>query len=457
MPPIFSQLLYYVEIIAVGLAILGVLVFIHELGHFLVAKACRIRVLAFSIGFGKALWQKKVGDTEYKISAIPFGGYVHMAGEHPEERVEGQAPAADEFNSKPVWQRALVAVAGPGANFIFAMVLLWIMFMAGVKHELFLDHPTIGSVADSSLAQKAGIQPGDSVVAMNGKPVTSWDDIQKHFAQQDPVYAMTMVREGRQFQAELRFPKSKRNDITQDHLGGVLPPLPPVVGAISSGSAAEKCGLQVNDSILSVNDTRIHSWYQFSTLIARYDSTKGLLNLQIERNGAVSAISCAPAYDSTAKRYMLGLMGAKPPSRMIQYGPVAAIGPTLKKCGEFTVMIFDVLGKLVSKQVSPQQLAGPIGIVQMSGFIAFAGFSELLNFIALISVNLAVLNIFPLIITDGGLLLFLLIEAVRGRPLALKHQMILNRIAMMFFIGLFLYVTFNDIGRFSQLNKLFGR
>jgi len=189
--------------IAIGIVILGILVLIHELGHFIAAKACKIRVLAFSIGFGKVLLHKQIGTTDYRISAIPFGGYVKMAGEHPEDGQADHVPGPDEFPSKPVWQRAIVAVAGPLANFVSAVLMLWFMFMSGVEQPTYYDRAVVGGVADSSAAMEAGLQANDSILTMNGKPIANWNDIEDRFSMLDKQYEITLLRGGEKKQVTL--------------------------------------------------------------------------------------------------------------------------------------------------------------------------------------------------------------------------------------------------------------
>jgi regulator of sigma E protease len=450
-----DKLFYFGQILVIGVLVLGVLVLVHELGHFLVAKACGIRVLTFSIGFGKALLQKRIGDTDYKICAIPFGGYVHMAGEHPEDEHATSAP--DEFPNKPIWQRALVAVAGPAANLCFAVLLLWVMFLTGVGREVYLERPVIGAVTDSSVAASAGLQAGDSIVSMNSIRVQSWEAIQKQFIRQEGIYTIAFVRNGQTQQVTITIPRLHKNDFSENRTAGLLPAMPARVGKVGDGTAAQQSGIQPDDQVIAVNGVPIYSWFQFSAIIAAWDTTAGPATIGMRRADTIVTITALPVWSPKEKRCLLGLMAATAPTHTIKYGPIAAIRPTFEKTAEYTFMIFDVLAKLVSKKVSPDQLSGPIGIVQMSGFVAFSGLTEILDFMALIGINLAVINLFPLIITDGGLLLFLLLEAIRRKPLALKYQLMLNRVAISFFILLFLYVTFNDIGRFPLMFKLFGR
>jgi RIP metalloprotease RseP len=459
--------------IIIGLVILGILVVIHEMGHFLMAKACHIRVLAFSIGFGKPLFKKTIGETEYRLSSIPFGGYVHMAGEHPEDTNavlsgsdNGNVPMENDrtdvaitfqpgdFNSKPTWQRALVALAGPVANFFFALVFLVVMFLVGVDKPVFLKRPIIGAVSDSSVAKQAGFCPGDSIISINNHPIDSWEDVQTVLGSQSAVYKIILSRTSMKDSINLIMPRIHGRDFPKQPAGGLLPPYPAVVGSINANSPAQKAGLHVNDVIVSINDRRIYSWPQLSAIIIHYDSLSGPFRFVVRRSDSLVNATIAPEYKRDAKRYLIGIAPQTPPTTRVRYPLKEALTRTFRKSWEYTTMIFDVIGKLVSKQVSAQQLAGPVGIVQMSGLVAMGGLSPILDFMALIGINLAVLNILPLVITDGGLLLFLLIETVRRKPLSIKHQMLINRIAITFFIFLFLFVTYNDIKRIPELLKL---
>jgi regulator of sigma E protease len=437
--------------IIIGFVILGILVVIHELGHFLMAKAWHIRVLAFSIGFGKPLLKKTFGETEYRICSIPFGGYVNMAGEHPDEDT---VIVPGDFNSKPTWQRALVAIAGPLANFFFAMVFLLVMFLVGVDKPVFLKRPVVGAVADSSAAKLAGFQPGDSIVAINNHQIHSWEDVQTTLGSQSAKYKVLVNRASREESIDMVMPKIYGRGLPRHPLGGLLPAYPAIVGTVTAGSPAQRAGLRLGDRIVSISEQKIHSWSQLSTIIMRYDSLSGPLRFAVNRSDSLVSAVIAPEYKSDAKRYLIGIAPQTPPTTRVRYPLGLALCKTIDKSWEYTTMIFDVIGKLISKQVPAQQLAGPVGIVQMSGLVAMGGLSPILDFMALIGINLAVLNVMPLVITDGGLLLFLLIETIRRKPLSIKLQMMINRIAIAFFIFLFLFVTYNDIKRIPELLKL---
>lgn len=439
--------------ILLGVLVLGVLVFIHELGHFLAAKSCKIKVLAFSLGFGTPIFKKTVGDTEYRISSIPFGGYVKMAGENPEEQTEGQS-SPDDFPSKPIWQRAFVAVAGPAANFLSAMAMLWGMYLWGVDKPLYLENTLVGAVADSSMAQQAGMLPGDSIISINGKGVSSWDDIQSIFAQQEVNYSITYSRDGKTGDAVLVNKNNYKGGLPKEPTMGLFPPLPAVIASVLDSSAAAQAGFLAGDTVRMIDSQKVYSWFHLTTIIenARSDTP---LNILVSRGGKLLSLSVTPRYSETEKRKLLGIQVAEGDTRIVRYPMGEAISNALDKTWEYTIMIFDVIGKLASRRVPASQLSGPVGIIPASGFMVMQGLSHLLNFMALIGINLAVLNLMPLVITDGGLILFLIIEAIRRKPLSVKLQSVVNRIAIAFFLLLFLFVTFNDVMRLPDIFRMF--
>ncbi len=441
----------HIVIIIIGLATLGILVAVHELGHFLIAKACRIRVLSFSIGFGKPIVKKTMNETEYRIGSIPFGGYVAMAGEHPQD---DSPPNPGDFTSKPVWQRALVASAGPAANFVFAMVCLWIMFIIGFDKPLYEDRPVIGAVGDTSAAKTAGLRSGDSIISINDSLISTWDDVQAELSSRSKSFHMVFIRDGRKDSVDFIMPKIQGRGIPRHPAAGLYASLPPIIGSTQDGSPAQKAGLKAHDEIVSINGDTIHSWYEHSQRTTGYKPLSGPMVYTIRRSDSLLSFPIVPELKKVKKDlsiYVIGTYIQEPPARKIRYSFFHAVPVAMKKSWDNTMMIFDVLEKLITRQVSLAQLAGPVGIVQMTGVVAMAGFSKIMDFMALIGINLAVLNLFPLVITDGGVLLFLLIEFVRRKPLAIKYQLIVNRIAIVFFISLFVYVTFNDIARIPEL------
>jgi regulator of sigma E protease len=440
--------------VVIGLVILGILVLVHELGHFSAAKAFAIRVLAFSIGFGKPLVKKTIGETEYRISAIPFGGYVHMSGENPEEKPDVEP---GDFTSKPIWQRAVVAIAGPAANYLFAMLCLYTVFIMGVETPVYLTRPVVGGVDNGSRAREAGFLPGDSIVSIGGKAVLSWEDIERQLALRLQHYDIVVARGDSITTLSLGFAKVNTRRLSRDGSGGLQPSMPAVIGRVNAGSPGETAGLRDKDTVLSINGAAVHSWYELSSIITKFDSTSGPLAFSVRRSGGLVPIKVTPKFNAGEKRFIVGILAAQPAMRQVRYGPFVSVEKMFSKSWDYTIMIFDVLAKLVSKEVSPKQLAGPVGIVQMSGVVALSGLAPILEFMALIGINLAVLNLMPLIITDGGMLLFLCIEAVRRKPLPVKYQALINRIAISFFILLAVYVTFNDVVRIPDMIRMFGK
>ena len=454
--------LFFALSILIGVLVLSILVFVHELGHFIAAKACKFKVLAFAIGFGRPLFKYKRGDTEYRINSIPFGGYVAMEGSAPEEeeggadgdKKGGESVAAKPKEdivgagdtSKPIWQRAVVALAGPVANFIFALVTLWVAFVYGVDRPAFMDSTKIGVVINKSAGHEAGFLAGDSILSINGEKVNTWEQVQTMMAQQLGDYNITVARDGEILEKNLHIEKSGAR-MPKDPTGGLIPArFPPVIGRVMPDGSAQNV-LEAGDSIISINGVNVFSFDQFAFIMMDYDPQSGPVQIAIVRGGEPIDLELTPKFDSTRNRYLLGIEPAPEPTKFVSYGPIAALGPTMTKSWEYTTMIFDVLGKLFSGKVSANQLAGPLNIIPISGLMAFQGFSSILNFMALIGINLAVLNLMPLVITDGGLLMFLGIEAVRRKPLSVKVQLLINKIFIMLFLALFLFVSYNDILR----------
>ncbi len=436
---------------AIGLVVLGILVLVHELGHFVAAKRCGIRVLAFSIGFGKPLIKKTFGGTEYRICAVPFGGYVAMSGEHPEEK---STVEQGDFTAQPKWQRAIVAVSGPAANFIFAMACLYIVFVAGVDEPLYLKRPIIGAVSDSSSAMQAGFLAGDSVIAINGKPVRTWEDIELQLTSQQRNYRITFVRDNTVLTKTLALSPWNGKGLPPEPTGGLFPVYSPIVGSVGAGTPAAAAGFRAGDTVVGISGKKIYSWEQLTQFVIRFDSLAGPLRFMVKRGDNITSLMAVPAFNKSAGRFQIGITRGNSASVVVRYGPLAAFGKMLDATWENTTMVFNIIGKLTTKQVSAKELSGPIGIVQWIGIVALSGPVDILKFMAMIGINLAILNLLPLVITDGGLLLFLLLEALRGKPLSVRAQSMVNRVAIAFFIMLFMYVTYNDLGRLPDLLRI---
>ena len=458
-----SSILENILMIVLGLIALSFLVTIHELGHFLVAKWNNVKVNTFSIGFGKKLFRYRKGETEYCISAIPFGGYVAMAGENPDSIEDGKKPSDRDFVGKSVGARAAIAFAGPFVNIVFAFILLIVLYMVGVQEPSTKDL-IVGFVANDSPALQAGIQPGDTITAMNGKPTQGWDDFREQIGVSlgadvqlevhrgsDPVI-LSVVPE------ELVIPpqdssadsiKMGIGDIGIYPRNRVIVRLPPV-----AGSAAEKAGIIQGDTIFEINGEHISRYEEVVRII---DGSKGAsVNVTVIRGGDTLTKPLTPAYNEEYKRYMVGIqMGYVMfrETKLVRRGPVEAFIKTCSTSWKMTTSIFRYFKRMFQGHVKVDAFSGPVSIVAVMGNVWMSGFQDFLMLLALISINLGVMNLLPLAITDGGLLMFLGIEKLRGKPLSLKTQSIIQNVAAAFFISFFVFITILDFGKLSLFLK----
>ena len=459
MSSILNNLLMFV----LGLLALSFLVTIHELGHFIVAKWNKVKVNTFSVGFGKKLFRFKKGETEYCISAIPFGGYVAMAGENLEKLKEGETPGEHDFLGKSVGARAAIAFAGPFVNIAFAFVLLVFLYMVGVQEP---DNKSliIGFVAKNSSAEMAGIQPGDTITAINGKETQGWDDFREQIGVSLGADVMLEVHRGGEPLAikvvpqELVIPAA---DSTSDPIKmgigdiGVYPRnrvivrLPP-----KEGSAAEKAGILRGDTIFEINGEHISRYEDVVRLI---DGSKGAeVNVTLMRGGEKVSVKMTPVYNEEFKRYIVGIqMGYVmfSETHLVRRGPIEAFEKTCATSWKMTTSIFRYFKRLFQGQVKVDAFSGPVSIVAVMGNVWMSGFQDFFMLLALISINLGVMNLLPLAITDGGLLMFLAIEKVRGKPLSLKTQTVIQNVAAAFFISFFVFITILDFGKISLFLK----
>jgi regulator of sigma E protease len=436
----YWSLLYQIP---VGLLGLSFMVFVHEFGHFWAAKKMGVRVHTFSIGFGKKLIRWKRGETEYCLSAIPFGGYVAMAGENPDE---GGYGATDEFQQKSVPARIFIAAAGPAANLIFAFAILFGLYMAGV------DEPkpglTVGHVEESSAGAKAGVRAGDEILAYADQPMRDWEQFTREAALSgEGPYPLRIRRDGRDTVLTLAPEMNPKFGIA---LTGIVGELEVRVHKVMPGRSADKAGLRAGDRILRVDGTPV------PTPVALIDMINGsegrALTFTLARDGAQGdkrlEVPVTPAYDAELKRWLIGIQpAAVMPTMRVTRGPVESARAAAATTYSHATMVFRTFGRIASGDVHVKALSGPIGIVQMISGSLREGFRTFLEFTAMLNTNLGVLNLLPLAITDGGLILLLLIEAVRRKPVSARVQGAINRAGMAFFLALFLFITFQDILR----------
>ncbi|SCB79826.1 sigma E protease regulator RseP [Kosakonia oryziphila] len=434
---------------------LGVLITVHEFGHFWVARRCGVRVERFSIGFGKALCRRtdKHG-TEFVIALIPLGGYVKML----DERVEPVAPEMRHyaFNNKTVGQRAAVIAAGPIANFIFAIFAYWLVFIIGVPGV----RPVVGEITPNSIAANAQIAPGMELKSIDGIETPDWDAVRLQLVSKigDSQMTVSVAPFGSNNRQEkvvdLRhwaFQPDKDDPIAALGIQPRAAQLEPVLAEVQVGSAASKAGLQAGDRIVKVDGQQLTQWMTFVTLVRDNPGTP--LALEVERQGVPLSLTLIP--DTKPGSKAEGFAGVVPKviplpdeyKTVRQYGPFSAIVEATDKTWQLMKLTVSMLGKLITGDVKLNNLSGPISIAQGAGMSAEFGLIYYLMFLALISVNLGIINLFPLPVLDGGHLLFLAIEKLKGGPVSERVQDFSYRIGSILLVLLMGLALFNDFSR----------
>ena len=435
---------------------LGLLVAVHEFGHFWVARRCGVKVERFSIGFGKAIWRRLGKDgTEYVLALIPLGGYVKMLDGRVDELKPGEE--AQAFNHKSVWARMAIVAAGPMANFVFALFAFWLMFMIGVPSV----KPVVGEVRPASIVAEAGILPGMEIVGVGGEETGDWesvtyalishlgdDSVQLKLKAANTSYAVdkTLQLAGWKFDPDKESPIGSLGIVP---LGGKVLP---VVEAVVPSSASEKAGLQRGDRIKGVDGEAITEWAQFVERVQQ--SPAQPLQVTVERGGSEMTLTLTPD-GKKVKGQLVGFVGLSPQlvplpdeyRTLLQYGPLQALWHGVQKTWSLITLTFDMIGKLIGGIVSLDNLSGPISIAKGAGSSADYGLVYFLGFLALISVNLGIINLFPLPVLDGGHLVYFLIEAITGKPVSEKIQEVGFRIGAAILMLLMGIALFNDFAR----------
>jgi len=416
------------------LIVIGILVFVHEFGHFIIAKRAGVRVEKFSLGFGPKLVGFKKGDTEYLISALPLGGYVKMAGENPDEEPTGDA---GEFQSKTVWQRIKIGIAGPLTNILLAFLVMPLVFMIGTYSE---GPAKVGYVEKNSPGERAGFMAGDVIEKVNGRSITDWSKALALIAvNPDTDVTVIVDRHGEKKNMVLRPATATEFKIGTS---GLVPDMPAEIGRLKPEFPAEQGGLKLNDKIIAVNGRIIYHWNQFSTLIRESKGEK--LTLLLEREGKRIEKSVTPIMDNG--RYVIGV---EPIIKqvLVRYGFLESVQLGFSKTIDLMDLTFITLKQLFSLNISIKNIGGPVMIAQMSGQAAAAGLSSFLLFLAFVSISLGILNLLPIPVLDGGLVLFLIIEAIRKKPLSRKTMEVSQSIGAALLITLIVVVSYNDIMR----------
>lgn len=427
-----------------------VLVFVHEYGHFWAARRCGVQVLRFSIGFGKVLWRKtdKQG-TEFAFSLIPLGGYVQMYNGEPDSRFSPE----QAVNNKSVLQRAFIIIAGPMANFLFAILAYWYVYLVGIP----TIKPVVGEVIPQSIAQKAGIQPEFQFKKVEGRIVQNWEDATLALIGKVGSSQVEVVGSNIDDDIERRYWLDLSDweiDATQNNPLTVLGIRPkgsivePIIKDVVENSVAANVGIQAGDKILKINQ-KDFDWL----LLINQVQTGDTLSLMIERDGKISDFSLTPKKSEDNKRYVIGIIPTYKPladkyRTELKYDMLTALEKAVYKLVSLVKTILQFIGNLFTGDLSLKNMGGPISMAKGAGATVEIGWVYYVSFMALISVNLGVMNLFPILPLDGGQLLLLGAEGIRGKPLSEKIQGYFQRLGIAFVISLMFFAFINDLIHF---------
>jgi regulator of sigma E protease len=429
--------------------VLGVLVFVHELGHFLAAKRVGIRVLKFQLGFNPTVFSYRRGDTEYGIGALPLGGFVKMAGESPEDERTGND---DEFMSKSKWQRFQVLIMGPVMNLLLAFVLLAVVLYGGAEVPVFEDQaPVVGQVTDGSAAERADIRAGDRIVSVNDHAVATWEDffinVGTHPDHEIPI---ALVRDGQTLTVRVT-PTTSKSGQSRMEFGeiGVLPDVHPHLAGVVANEPGARDGLKAGDVILAADGKRMTFHSDFRAVIAKSPDTP--IALSILRDGAPQTLTVTPR-----KNGEKGYLGLTPvdETKTLKPSVLQALGMSAQKNVQYAGLIFQTLWGLVTRETSPKQLMGPLAIAQLSGESAQLGLMAVLGLMASISLNLGLLNLMPIPILDGGHIFIMAVEGIARRDFSLRVKEKMLMAGFVVLMMLMVTVLYNDLTRITWIERL---
>ena len=444
-------------IIFAAIVLLGPLIAIHEFGHFWVARRMGVKVLVYSIGFGPTLlkWHGKDGVC-YQLAAIPLGGYVRMADEREGELDPEDIPFA--FNRQSAWRRMAIVAAGPAINLLFAVFLFWVLFLPSSEQL----NTRVGEVQADSAAAQSGLQVGDRITAIDGKPTATWETLNYALVERMGETGNIQVqaeREGQTQQFNLAIERYMRDgkETPLEQLGFLpyRPNIAPVIGEVTADNPAALQGLQAGDRIVQVNETVTNQWTDVTRIVRANPEQK--LTFSVLRDDKPLQIQVTPKANKDAMGTEHGFIGAaakienyKIPTEYIQtvkYSPWSAFGMAVTKTWQLSVMTVKAIGKMVSGLIGLDNLSGPITIAKVAGQSAEMGWQSFFSFMALMSVSLGVLNLLPIPVLDGGHLVYYFIEAIRGKPVSEQIQLFGLRIGMLLLGTLMVLALFNDFAR----------
>jgi regulator of sigma E protease len=433
---------FLISVVSV-VAVLGFMILIHEFGHYAVAKWLGVRVEQFAIGFGKRLVGFRKGETDYRINAIPLGGYVKMSGENP---MDQRTDDPGEFMNHSRWHRFLIAIAGPAMNILLAVVLLTVVYMVHYEYPIYLDKAAVvQGVRKDSPAEQAGIQAGDRIIKIDGIENPTWEQVQpKVWLSPNQPLEITIQR-GTQVLPKSVVPKA----VTSSEVGsaGWFPEEPVVVGRLDPSLPAAKAGMKEDDRIVSLNGKPVPS---IESMIETLQQTKNQpVNLQVERGGQTLDFHLTPVLSQTEdpkeQRYRLGFVN-KGVTKVSQLPFAQALSLSLEQNKKYSFMILELAKKMVQRKISMRAISGPIGIAQDAGYAAQQkGWTPLMELTAGISLNLGIFNLLPIPILDGGVILFLLIEGLMRRDISMTIKERVYQAAFVFLVLFAVMVIYNDL------------
>jgi regulator of sigma E protease len=436
--------------------VLGVLILVHELGHFLMARLAGVGVERFSIGFGPVLWRFRGKDTEYCLSAIPMGGYVKMMGDDENPLEGGKTAAVDPakaFNGKPLFARFLIVFAGPAMNFVLAVAIAALMFVLVGRP---VAPAVVGRVAESGPAAQAGLKTGERIVAVDGKPVQYWEDVARVVqAAGGRTLPVTVQGPAGERTVSLTPAAAKRKDLFGDEQSvweiGATPYMPASIGDTVAGDPADKAGLRAGDVVTALEGQPVLSWDELAERI--HQRADQPTRLEVKRGTEIISITVTPKKGKIAgpdgKEVEVGLVGIRPGGAvtMVRSNPLSALGEGLAWAGDVTGKTALGLYKIVVGQLDRSNIGGPIQIAKTAGEQARQGIVSLALFTAVISINLFLLNLLPVPMLDGGHLLFFAFEAVLGRPLSVRKREVAQQVGFALLMLLMVFAFYNDFKR----------
>jgi regulator of sigma E protease len=433
---------FLISLISV-VAVLGFMILIHEFGHYAVAKWLGVRVEQFAIGFGKRLVGFRRGDTDYRINAIPLGGYVKMSGENP---MDQRTDDPKEFLNHSRWHRFLVAIAGPAMNIMLAVFLLTIVYMVHYEYPVYLDQPAVvQGVRKDSPAQQAGIQAGDRIVKIDGIENPTWEQVQPRVWLSPNQALQVTIQRGNETLQKTLMPKA----VTTSEVGsaGWFPEEPVVVGRLDPDLPAAKAGMKEDDRIVSLNGKPVPSIE--SMIESLQQSQSKPVDIQVERGGQMMTFHLQPVLSQTEdpkeQRYRLGFVN-KGVTKVSQLPFAQALTLSLEQNKKYSLMILELAKKMVQRKISMRAISGPIGIAQDAGYAAQQkGWTPLMELTAGISLNLGIFNLLPIPILDGGVIMFLLIEGLMRRDISMSIKERVYQAAFVFLVLFAVMVIYNDL------------